>query len=334
MSLGGGLPVEKLEEALREVKEQGIIPVVAAGNLIPIPIVNQFVTWPAHYKEALSMAAVSVDQNPWDLSSHGPEIDMSGPGHNMWFAKSAVGVDGKEYFGVMRGDGTSLATAMMAGLVAVWTGFHGEARLQEYGKYRLELFRLLLDRIKAKGLLKEVKCNNRPARCDEITRGFYGRGILNFKALLQEELPTVDELHGYVMEHNGDHPSAPTRDYSKKAFLNAKRNADFLDLSVDRFVNAITNIFSINDIQTGNLLEHYGDELLEHFQKRPTVKSSFLAFINADIETRIENPSLNARDLSDQIFLQKRIKSDSFFSLLKKFSRSGLCRRDMTHRIE
>lgn len=120
MSLGG-VPSMALHAALRRAVEANVIVVAAAGNCV------SEVVWPARYGAAIAVAGVSEADRPWRGSSHGPDVDISGP------AEFVLRADGRDPAtppaAVSGGQGTSFATAMTAGIAALWLAHHGRDRL-------------------------------------------------------------------------------------------------------------------------------------------------------------------------------------------------------------
>ncbi len=166
MSLGGR-PMRALRKALADAVRNDVLALCAAGNNVSL------VVWPAHYPDALAIAASNILDGHWSRSSWGQRIDISAPGEDVW--KADPDPKGKV---VSKGSGTSYATANMAGAAALWLSYHGKAVLQGKARARgmslQELFRYA------------VKASARvPAAWDAKN---YGKGILNLERLLQTDL--------------------------------------------------------------------------------------------------------------------------------------------------
>lgn len=112
MSLGGPRPFGPIRSAVKRAYDAGVIVVCAAGNEGDgNPLTNEN-SWPANYKESISVAAlVKSDGLPVArFSNSNVEVDYSGIGVNVLSLKP--GGD------VMRLSGTSMASPHVAGFIA------------------------------------------------------------------------------------------------------------------------------------------------------------------------------------------------------------------------
>lgn len=116
----GGLFSSALHAALRRAVDENIIVVAAAGNCVGE------VVWPARYDEAIAVAGVNAALKPWKGSCRGSAVDISGPAE---FVRRADARDPANPGKVSGGQGTSFATAHLAGLAACWLAHHGRAAL-------------------------------------------------------------------------------------------------------------------------------------------------------------------------------------------------------------
>jgi hypothetical protein len=136
MSLGGR-PLWALRRALRDAVKNDLLVVCAAGNNV------RFVVWPAHYQDALAIAASNISDGTWPGTSRGSRIDVSAPGEDVWKADPDP-----RGLAVSIGSGTSYSTAHMAGVASLWLSYHGRAVLQytarAMGISLQELFRSLV----------------------------------------------------------------------------------------------------------------------------------------------------------------------------------------------
>lgn len=119
MSLGGVFS-DALHTALRKAVQANIIVVAAAGNCVPS------VVWPARYEEAIAVGGINEQFKPWRGSSHGSAVDISGPAE---FVRRASARDPNDVGAVSGGQGTSFATAHLAGVAALWLAHHGRDQL-------------------------------------------------------------------------------------------------------------------------------------------------------------------------------------------------------------
>lgn len=111
----GGVPSLAQFGALRQAVQADVIVLAAAGNCIGN------VVWPARYADCIAVAGTDVRDAPWRGTSHGPAVDVSAPGENVFHATVPTGSD--------QGQGTSFSVALTAGVVALWLAHHGRANL-------------------------------------------------------------------------------------------------------------------------------------------------------------------------------------------------------------
>lgn len=168
----GGVVSQAVRDLLHEAYERDIILCAAAGNCV------QVVVEPAARPEVIACAAVGLDPatgdpRPWPGSSHGPLIDISAPGENVYIADWDAGTQ------VVRpGEGTSFAAPHLSAAAALWLQKHGASALRNRynGQSRLaDVFRSV---VRASATVPGGWNTNQ-----------YGAGILNLKALLDQPLP-------------------------------------------------------------------------------------------------------------------------------------------------
>jgi hypothetical protein len=166
MSLGG-LPSEALERALNFAVSRNVIVCAAAGNCVHVVVA------PGLYPNAVCVAASNSADTAWRGSSRGSAVDIAAPGQNVWVARRKKGEPGRARIG--QSQGTSPATATVAGVAALWLAYHGRgALLARYGG-RVPLQHVFLK------LLRETA---RPWNETNI-----GPGIVDADALLRAPLP-------------------------------------------------------------------------------------------------------------------------------------------------
>ncbi|KAF1710903.1 S8 family peptidase [Pseudoxanthomonas sacheonensis] len=166
MSLGGRA-FFGLERAINDAVRRDIIVVNAAGNCIGMVVA------PASYDNAIAVGATNADNKPWKGSSKGRAVDISAPGEDVYVADAVVGTTGIES---SPGNGTSFATAAVAGAAASWIAFHGRDRIKaaQGSLTRRDLF---------------VQAMQASARVPQGWDGQrYGTGILNLDKLLRQPL--------------------------------------------------------------------------------------------------------------------------------------------------
>jgi subtilisin family serine protease len=170
MSLGGPKSSERLRAAVERALDEGVIVVSAAGNMVPT------VVFPAAQPGVIAMAASNPLAMAWRFSSFGEEVVVTAPGEQVWHARTAPG----NAFSEGRGDGTSFATAAVAGLAALWLSYHGRDNLiAAYGKRLLPF------------AFHKVLRETADARPDFVRggKGGFGTGIVDAQKVLAAPLP-------------------------------------------------------------------------------------------------------------------------------------------------
>ncbi|OAI84708.1 S8 family serine peptidase [Pseudomonas putida] len=176
MSLGGVFS-DALHTALRKAVEANIIVVSAAGNCVST------VVWPARYDEAIAVAGINERFKPWRGSSNGSSVDISGPAE---FVLRANASDRNAPGQVSGGQGTSFATAHLAGVAALWLAHHG----------REQLIRSLPQGITLQQLFRTLLTSSaQPGKFSKSEKDDYGAGIVDALALLE-----LDPRHAFTQE--------------------------------------------------------------------------------------------------------------------------------------
>lgn len=165
----GGLGSFALQKVLQRATKAGLIVVAAAGNKV------KFVVYPGGYPEAVCMAATNFNDKPWKGSCRGPEVTIAAPGESVWRARIFHRA-GQVQRTVETSHGTSYATAMVAGVAALWLSHHGRANL---------IAMIGGERFLA-GTFKNILMSTvrKPAGWPT---GKYGTGIVNAKAVLEAD---------------------------------------------------------------------------------------------------------------------------------------------------
>ncbi len=170
MSLGGRA-FSGLKSAVRYAADKNLIIVAAAGNCVGVVVA------PAAYKDSVAVAATNIDDEPWKGSSRGRAVTIAAPGENVWNANNRADPDTPQAVGP--GNGTSFATAEVAGAAALWLAYHGRdaVELAAGGDRVQDLFVEIMQET----ALVPNGWNDRR----------YGAGILDVKGLLEANLTTT-----------------------------------------------------------------------------------------------------------------------------------------------
>lgn len=166
----GGLEFEGLHKALRRAEAAGVIVCAAAGSKVG------FVVSPASYPETIAVAGSTISRGPWAESCRGPAVDITAPAESVW--RAIVSDHGE--MRSERGHGTSYATALLAGIAALWLSYR-RADLASYDKSQVpRIFRHLL--------------HTTAATNHKLPKHEFGAGIVDAYALLSASLPSLAKI--------------------------------------------------------------------------------------------------------------------------------------------
>ena len=114
MSLGGPVSSHRLYQAVHVALAKGVMVICAAGN--EGSLFQNSIGYPGRYGGVITVASHDENGNRSGFSSRGGEIDVMGPGSNIW----STYVNG----GYAELSGTSMATPFVAGLSALILAKH------------------------------------------------------------------------------------------------------------------------------------------------------------------------------------------------------------------
>ena len=155
-----------VRDAVNLAYDRGVIVVCASGNYL------HDVVAPAALSRTIAVGGTTPSDDTWQHGSCGPEVDICAPASDVY--RASVDRGGAPIYGL--GDGTSFATALVAGVAALWHVHHGGAITAKYTQpwQVAEAF---------KRLLKSTA--RRPNGWDT---GHYGAGIVSAFDLLSAPL--------------------------------------------------------------------------------------------------------------------------------------------------
>lgn len=175
MSLGGPFYSPSLGEAIAKAVDAGIIVCAAAGNCV-----QPIVVYPAFDPNVIAIGGVNKLDKPWKGTSRGPKIDVCAPAENVFVARRRPGDEG--HGTIEPSQGTSFATALTAGVAALWLARHGrDAVRAEAHKRNLTVHHLFRAALRASA---------RPPAGGHWDPNSFGAGIVDAHALMQ--LPLQD----------------------------------------------------------------------------------------------------------------------------------------------
>jgi Subtilase family len=154
----GGLPSRALRRAVEFATANGVVIIAAAGQYAP------FVPWPGRLPQVVTVAGCRHDKTEWTPTCRGDSVDLTAPAADVpvasWQGSTPI---------VDSGSGTSYATAMTAGVAALW--------IQKYqvpaGPDRVARF---FEALKNAGLQQEASWSNG-----------MGRGLLDAMLILAQD---------------------------------------------------------------------------------------------------------------------------------------------------
>lgn len=184
----GGSPNPALLDALRAAIENGTIVVAAAGQPSGAPLPNQVVA-PAAWPEVIAVGG-AIGGYAWYGSFSGPEVDFCAPAVEINHATfSATGNPGDAH-----SQGTSFATALTAGVAALWLQHHGgrQAIMDAVpGRSVQQVFRQMARETAYR------PSDLQSVNTDPFWPPGFGSGIIHARRLLEAALPAPEDVPGY-----------------------------------------------------------------------------------------------------------------------------------------
>ncbi|MCC6610032.1 MAG: S8 family serine peptidase [Burkholderiales bacterium] len=248
MSLGGPWGSGALARAVRHAVDNGLVLLAASGNYWP------WVVYPARYDEVIAVTACNAREEVWRHATAGAAVDVTAPGESVWRALTR----GLSDFTVERGSGTSYATAVVAGVCALWLAHFGRANLvARYGAPRLA------------AVFKEQLMTYGVRTPAGWPTGECGAGIVRADALLAAELPAT-AVAGSMRRLRTRPAPRVENDFDAVASY-------FPDADPGRVRRALTRLFGVDERGLARLLGEVGDELGFHLATDPALRAALIA---------------------------------------------------------
>lgn len=252
MSFGGPISGPSFHRAIRTAVEKGILVVAAAGNQV------RFVTFPGRYPEVICVAATNLQSVPWSGSCRGDTVDVSAPGENVWRATVEGGADV-----VKPSSGTSYATAVVAGVAALWLAHHGRNKLiAKYGARNLA------------AVFKELLMTQGVDVPTGWDRERFGAGIVNAEKVLNAPLPETAPSRG-VTAVRAVAGAAVRTEFDEIAHY-------FPEVPRDVVRANLVAILNTTDAQLDAELARFGDEMKLHAAMNPEIRARIASSVSRD----------------------------------------------------
>jgi hypothetical protein len=178
MSLGGLFYSPSLGAALDEAVKAGIIVCAAAGNCV-----QKIVVYPANDPNVIALAGIDHNDKPWKGTSRGAKIDAAAPAENVFVARRKPDDGGVGT--ITPSQGTSYATAITAGVAALWLAHHGRDKVrQEAAKRHMSVHQLFRSALRATA---------RVPQGGGWDHKNFGAGIVDAEALLAMALAAIPQ---------------------------------------------------------------------------------------------------------------------------------------------
>ncbi len=192
ISLGCLTHTTALGKAVNLAYDNGTIVVAAAGQP------NKHIVFPARYGHSIAVGGVTERDTVYHRYADGQSkyVDVWAPADPVPVASSSLNMDGDGGFAhtYLTADGTSYATAHVAGAAAMWLSYHYGILDEMYseGWQRVEAFRTLLRESAA----PKDSSNQplQPPQTQDSASDSDAVGTLDIEALLNADLPLSSEL--------------------------------------------------------------------------------------------------------------------------------------------
>ncbi|MDO8882708.1 S8/S53 family peptidase, partial [Pseudotabrizicola sp.] len=290
MSLGGTFS-SSLRAAIRRAIAADIIVLSAAGNCVGM------VVWPARYDEVIAVGGTNHQHKKWKGSSTGSAVDFSAPAEQVWRALRSDKVP--QTNGISAGQGTSFATALSAGVAALWLERHGRAAVISAARQR--------------GVSVQALFRSAVRQTVHRPTGFpsgLGAGVIDAKALLDLPLTQIS-ASAYESTSPTVDPSGGVSEALSELFGPGAPDPDF-DWSAH---GAELSALIMADVRAGRARDGAAAEARAFRQSTPALTE---AAIGAR-DSRIAHLVLRGRPVAPSIMIRSEVSPDRLARLLSGF---------------
>ena len=189
MSIGSvaiGADLRKVKMAIDDAINHNMILVAAGGQGWNFLTVTANAVFPSSYEQVISVGGINTKSEYWYGGFKGEDIAFTGPAKDVCVALAKQGpLESK------LGVGTSISTALTAGVAALWLAHHGRDELISVATQRDEKLQHLF--------CKAVEASvNKPSDWNENRQG---AGIIDALALLKQDLQDLANLPAGKTRH-------------------------------------------------------------------------------------------------------------------------------------
>ncbi|MEM7725760.1 MAG: S8 family serine peptidase [Cyanobacteria bacterium P01_A01_bin.45] len=280
ISLGAALHNKRLRTAILYAQKRGVIIVAASGTFFP------YVVYPAAYDEVIAVCGSTIERKIWKGASRGKRVDVTAPGHEVWYAKTDKKDDSETLeYRIEKGSGTSFSAPLVTGVAALWLSYHGRDKLIE--RYGAEKIPFIFNQI-----LRDT--------CDKFPTwkpNKFGTGIVNAQKLLAAPLP--DNINQSII--------APALALQQHTPLESGELSTFMHLfEADMLEKGISDsnlcecslnlhlreLLQTSETELPKKLKEVGQELAFHFASSPQMYQQFAKCLTQKQSSPSQPPQL------------------------------------------
>ncbi len=272
----GGYMIDAVWDAIMEAVRKNIIVVAAAGNYV------DWVVEPAAFPHVIAVGGTTPDDEPWNGSGMGPEVDLSAPA--LCVVHAAFDTDGSET--VIAGAGTSHSAPAVASAAALWLQHHGiDALKTRFADTPLQFVFQCVLRL--------------TARVPDEWNPDYGAGILDVLALIDFDLNDdllTDCLD--VVPRNAENTFDPTG-YARPTTWN--RLARIFGFASEKEIRAaLQTLIKSAQMEIETFVDDFGAELVHFFSEAEEARELMVAMLEATHQGNHTGQAIAANTVIDE----------------------------------